>query len=185
MKKLISFALLICMLVTITPVFASETGADTSELITYDAPDNWDDYVIDSDPMQITDEEFFGVWDKELEKWTSKPYFRYDDFADLLPVKEAAMEGDYELAKDELLKYYQAVAPVRSIPQATHPGKVKRMTSLALEKNAYYVNTMNGSIINFFSVDNDLSEHRIDVLTAFSQKTVVGVRTAPSSFRRT
>ena len=175
MKKLISFALLICMLVTITPVFASETGADTSELITYDAPDNWDDYVIDSDPMQITDEEFFGVWDKELEKWTSKPYFRYDDFADLLPVKEAAMEGDYELAKDELLKYYQAVAPDRSIPQATHPGKVKRMTSLALEKNAYYVNTMNGSIINFFSVDNDLSEHRIDVLTAFSQKTVVGV----------
>ncbi|MBR5517621.1 MAG: DNRLRE domain-containing protein [Clostridia bacterium] len=175
MKKIISFALLICMLTTLTPVFASETEADTSELITYDAPDNWDDYVIDSDPMQITDEEFFGVWDKDLEKWTSKPYFRYDDFADMLPVKEAAMEGDYDLAKDELLKYYKGVAPERSIPQATHPGKVKRMTSLALEKNAYYVNTMNGSIINFFNVDNDLSEHRIDVLAAFSQKTVIGI----------
>jgi len=175
MKKIISFALLVCMLITLTPVFASDNGADTSELITYDAPDNWDDYVIDSDPMQITDEEFFGVWDKNLEKWTSKPYFRYDDFADMIPVKEAVMEGDYDRAKDELLAYYQSVAPERSEAQATHPGKVKRMSSLALEKNMYYVNAMNGSIINFFNVDNDLKEHRIDVLAAFSQKTVIGI----------
>jgi len=174
-KRLITFALLFCMLLTVMPVSASEEEADTSELITYDQPDNWDDYVIDSDPMQITDEEFFGVWDKDAEKWTSKPYFRYDDFADMLPVKEAVMEGDYDLAKDALLAYYQSVAPERSEDQTTHPGKVKRMTSLALEKNAYYVNAMNGSIINFFSVNNDLQEHRVDVLAAFSQKTVVGI----------
>ncbi len=176
MKRLITFALLICLLLTITPISASASQeADLSELVTYDQPDNWDDYVIDSDPMQISDEEFFGVWDKELEKWTSKPYFRYDEFPDMLPVKEAVMEGDYARAKDELLIYYQSVAPDRSEAQATHPGKVKRMSSLALEKNMYYVNAMNGSIINFFNVDNEFKEHRIDVLAAFSQKTVVGI----------
>lgn len=172
MKKLIAFALLVCFAVALSPVSAF---ADTSDLITYQQPTSWNDYVIDKDPMQISDEEFFGVWSTELEMWTTKPYFRYDDFEGMLPVKEAVMSGDYMLAKDELLAYYQAVLPQRSLPQSTHPGKIKRMTSLALEKNAYYVNTMNGSIINFFNVDNDLKEHRIDVLAAFSQKTVVGI----------
>ena len=40
--------------------------------------------------------------------WTSKPYFRYDDYVGMLPVKEAAMEGDYLLAKDELLAVAKA-----------------------------------------------------------------------------
>ena len=172
MKKIVIYTLLVCFAITLSPVSAF---ADISELITYEQPKNWKDYVIDKDPMQISDEEFFGVWDSELEMWTSRPYFRYDDFDGMLPVKEAAMEGDYLLAKEELLAYYREVLPTRSQPLDTHPGKTKRMASLALEKNAYYVNAMNGSIINFFNVDNELSEHRIDVLSAFSQKTVVGI----------
>ena len=90
MKKIVIYTLLVCFAITLSPVSAF---ADTSELITYEQPKNWYDYVIDKDPMQISDEEFFGVWDSELEMWTSRPYFRYDDFDGMLPVKEAAMEG--------------------------------------------------------------------------------------------
>lgn len=176
MKKLVSAVLLICLQMTVVPVSAiAAEESDLSELITYEQPKNWDDYYIDSDPMQISDEEFFGVWDKESEKWVSAPYFRYDDYPDMESVKEEVQDGDYDAAKDELLKYYRHVAPGRSTAQTTHPGKVKRMSSLALEKNAYYVNAMNGSIINFFSVNNDLAEHRIDVLDAFKQSTVIGI----------
>ena len=75
MKKIISLALLVCMLISTAPVLASENEAGISDLITYEQPKNWDDYVIDSDPMQSSDKEFFGVWDSELEKWTVKRPF--------------------------------------------------------------------------------------------------------------
>ena len=64
MKRILGYVLIFCLVFTIVPsaVFAEDTVTDNSHLITYEKPGPYD-YVIDEDPMQITDEEFFGVWE--------------------------------------------------------------------------------------------------------------------------
>lgn len=64
-----------------------------------------------TDPQIISDENFFGVYDKETETWTTKGKFDYNytnATADLSKVKAAVMDGDYSLAKTELLNYIRA-----------------------------------------------------------------------------
>ena len=63
-------------------------------------------YKMYDDPMDITDEEFFGTWDSVTEMWISGPYFRYSEFPELAAVEEAAKKGDYATAKVELYNYY-------------------------------------------------------------------------------
>ena len=58
-----------------------------------------------SDPMHVTDEEFFGVYDGS--KWTTEPSFNYAKYPDMAAIEKAAKAGDYAKCKDELLKYYQ------------------------------------------------------------------------------
>jgi len=148
-------------------VFAEEAVSDNSHLITYEKPGPYD-YYIAEDPMQISDEEFFGVWDSTLQKWTSEPYFRYDEFPDMLPVKNAVLDGDYDLAKEELLTYYRSVQPSRSMNETSNPGSAARIMSEALQKNVYGVTSQNGAVQNFFTVNNDWEEHRIDVTSSFT-----------------
>ena len=57
----------------------------------------------------ISDEMFFGVW--ENDEWITKPYFNYDEYDALSAVEEAAKVGNYDLCKEEILKYYQEVLP--------------------------------------------------------------------------
>ena len=175
MKRILGYVLIFCLAFTLVPsaVFAEDTTppVDNSNLITYEKPGPYD-YYIDSDPMQITDEEFLGVWDAEMEEWTSAPYFRYDDFPDMAPVKEAVMEGDYDLAKEELLEYYRGVKDERSY-LVTSVSKQDLIKAEALQKNVYCVNAMNGTVQGFINVDNDWGEHRIDVMNSFG-KTVIG-----------
>ena len=71
-------------------------------------------------PTPASDKDFKN--NSNWETWTSSS--GYDDFDGMRSVKEAAMSGDYLLAKDELLAYYRDVLPTRSQPQATHPGKI-------------------------------------------------------------
>lgn len=154
-------------------VFAEDAVTDNSHLITYEKPGPYD-YVVDGDPMQISDEEFFGVWDSTAGEWTSQPYFRYDEFPDMIKVKEAAQLGNYSRAKDELLEYYRGVQSERMIPVMTNTGRNRLIRSEALQKNVYVVSAFNGYIQGFFNVDNEWEEHRIDVTNSFGTS-VAGV----------
>ena len=68
------------------------------------------DFPMLSDPQDLPDEQFFGKWDAVNEVWERPSYFKYDTDPDLYPEMEpvvaAVKEGDYELAKQELMDYY-------------------------------------------------------------------------------
>lgn len=61
--------------------------------------------VMDTDPMNISDEEFFGKYDKNGNE-VIPSYFKYDEFPEMSNVKAAAMAGDYDAAKEALYEYY-------------------------------------------------------------------------------
>ena len=139
MKRIISYVLISILSVMLLP-FGYVSADDSGEWWkTYDAADDAFDYYIDGDPMNITDEEFFGVWDDENYSWISEPCFSYDLYPGLLPVKEAAMDGDYELAKEELQAYYSSVKEERAPKVTNYPGSRPALTAYLLSKNAYTV----------------------------------------------
>ena len=70
-------------------------------------------YPIYDDPQDIPDAEFFGTWDEIDNRWVAGPYLRYSEFPGLEKVAEAAKQGDYETAKEELLAYYQEIGNTR------------------------------------------------------------------------
>ncbi|MCL2838525.1 MAG: S-layer homology domain-containing protein [Oscillospiraceae bacterium] len=97
------------------------------------------------DPMHISDQAFFGVWNPALNggaggwvpqqvflahlpnnQWVTynRPILRYDLFPDLRYVEAAARAGDYPLARELLLQYYRTrdtqVVPAYRIPANRH-----------------------------------------------------------------
>jgi len=170
MKRLFSYVLILCFAVTCIPlnVFGAENNSD---LITYEKPGPFD-YYIDGDPMQISDEEFFGVWDNAMQRWSSEPYFRYDDFPDMILVKEAAQAGQYDVAKDELLAYYRSIKDERSVPYTSSPALKMRLQSEALQKNVYAVDFSSGNINGFINVNNEWEQHSLDVTSSFDSSVI-------------
>jgi hypothetical protein len=59
------------------------------------------------DPMHVSDDNFFGVWNTAQNRWTTSPILRYDKLPALSAVAEQVKKGDYAKAKDELLIYYR------------------------------------------------------------------------------
>jgi len=169
MKRILCSVLIFCLAFTLVPsaVFAEE-AVDNSHLITYQKPGTFD-YEIATDPMQIADDEFFGVWDEEAQDWEKQPYFRYDEFPDMIKVKEAAMAADYDLAKDELLNYYLEVRDSRYTKPTSNPGATAKSIALALEKNVYAISGF-GEVKGYLNFDNDWKEYSVDVTTMFGSK---------------
>ncbi|MBR3934592.1 MAG: S-layer homology domain-containing protein [Clostridia bacterium] len=92
MKKIISF------LIVFTIIFSycfipQDTKA--AFLDTIEPPRYWED------PQQITDENFFGVYDREGEVWKNPGLLCYSNPL-LSNVKSSAMKGDYDEAKENL-----------------------------------------------------------------------------------
>lgn len=54
------------------------------------------------DPMKMTDEEFFGVWDGD--NWSTNPKLDYD-YDGMGEVGQAVKAGDYKLAKEKLFEH--------------------------------------------------------------------------------
>lgn len=106
MKKvlgiLLSAAMLICNLPSFYAAAADDTAAYYQERI-----DFYDGFDI-KDPQYIEDEDFFGVYDTETNSWSRGPYFDYELFPELAEVENAAKMGDYELCREEILKYYRS-----------------------------------------------------------------------------
>ncbi len=169
MKRFLCSVLIFCLAFTFVPSMAfADEAVDNSHLITYQKPGTYD-YVIDEDPMQIADDEFFGAWDDEAQDWAKQPYFRYDEFPDMIKVKEAAMAADYDLAKDELLNYYLEVRDTRYTKTTSNPGATAKSIALALEKNVYPISGF-GEVRGYWNFDNEWKEYSVDVTTMFGSK---------------
>ena len=130
--------------------------------------------TIEKDPMQISDEEFFGVWNHKTCTWEQESYFDYNKYPELFSVKEAVQKQDIKKAKEELLAYYRRLQSKRVSLNVPKPPRKAYMLAEGLEKNVYAVNEKNGATQGFFSVDNNWQEHRVDVLDSFA-KEIVGV----------
>ena len=124
MKKYLCLILSFLILMsTMSFVSASETSSE-DEGSKYVYRNNTFDFdLIEEDPMLITDEEFFGVFDEEGNEIVPS-YFRYDEYPEMAAVKEAAMKGDYEAAKEAYYAYYlpmkyELIAPQTSLSATT------------------------------------------------------------------
>ena len=145
MKKFISLILSLFIIISCLPVFALDNISENDGKYIY--RNNTYDFPMHGDPQNLSDEEFFGKWDKDNNEWEIPSYFLYDNDPDLFPefkpVMNAVMTGDYELAKKELMNYYTPkknnyVTPTTSVSEAA------RIQSEFLMRNFYAVNTQNG-----------------------------------------
>jgi len=100
MKKIICLVLSLLMISSTTSIAL----ADENEKYVY-RNNTYDFKLITTDPMFISDEDFFGTFDRQGNE-VIPSYFRYDEFPGMAAVKAAAMEGDYDGAKEALYEYY-------------------------------------------------------------------------------
>ncbi len=64
-------------------------------------------YEFEDTASSLTDEQFFGIWNKGSEEWTTKGKINYDYSDELSGVEACVKAGRYEDAKAELLQYYK------------------------------------------------------------------------------
>lgn len=60
------------------------------------------------DPMKMSDESFFGKWDKSINGWLETPILQYESYSELGRVEAYAKKGHYDRAKEALLEYYRS-----------------------------------------------------------------------------
>ena len=122
-------------------------------------------YKMYDDPMDITDEEFFGTWDSVTKMWVSGPYLRYSEFPELAAVEEAAKKGDYATAKVELYNYY-----MYKTDRAPDSYAATNDSALALEmmsRNVFsYTKTSALDLGRFTLPADEFGKAQIDVLRA-------------------
>ncbi len=176
MKRIIS-SILICFICVMLMPFGYVSADDSGEWWkTYDAADNAFDYYIEGDPGDMSDADFFGVWDSENGVWTTESLFAYDLYPGLEPVKEAVMDGDYDLAKEELQAYYSSVKGERVKKVESDPGSRVETTAYLLSKNAYTVDNSNlGFVRDCVKFGNDWKTIRTNISNSLTSK-VVGVK---------
>ena len=130
------------------------------------------EYLILNDPMKMTDGNFFGTWNSQRQVWENEGIFDYEKYSkELGNVISAVKSGDYKLAKSELLKYYREKNKDIKFEHLDKSVEKLDLCCKALEKNIYSVNKMNGHLVGFFNVDENLKWHTIDV--GFSMDSLV------------
>lgn len=72
-------------------------------------------HAVDSNG-HLTDEELFGVWNSGSSSWSSAGKINYQYAGGLDAVETAVKQGDYVLAKSELLSYYQSREGISAFP---------------------------------------------------------------------
>ena len=127
------------------------------------------DFPMLSDPQDLPDEQFFGKWDAVNEVWEIPSYFKYDTDPDLYPEMEpvvaAVKEGDYELAKQELMDYYTPKKYKYNSTSASYNDLQYQQTEF-LMRNFYAVNTQNGFPRGVAQVDStEWQEIEVDMMS--------------------
>ena len=139
-KKIICLLLTFIMLTSSAAfVFASDEASESGEKYVY--RDDTYDFEMMADPMDVTDEEFFGVWDWESGSWTTESWFKYDEFPEMSKVVDAVKNGDYDLAKDELRKYYISRKDVIYNQSGLNVNNADRLQAELQARNMYAATT--------------------------------------------
>lgn len=136
--------------------------------------------TIKSDPMHTSDADFFGVWNGSA--WKTEPKLNYSGVSGLSEIESAAKSGNYDLAKEKLLKFAQTK------PSVLNSGH--RNTAYAkLLSNGFtwgpYYNFYQGS----FTASKNLTYYSSAIHTDNIQKTafnsfrLVAVENQDSAFR--
>lgn len=127
-------------------------------------------YTIMNDPMRISDEEFFGLWDSKKSVWTIAPIFNYEKYSNkLYDVCKYAKMGDYVNAKNSLLEYYRSKNIKIISDFSKFPDGQDKKCFMALERNVYSSNIMNGMVMDIFTVGSNLEWHSVDVMHSISK----------------
>ncbi len=124
------------------------------------------------DPQKegYTDADLFGKY--ENEEWVIESMLNYEDFPGLMPVESAAMEGNYELAKEELLKYYKekfSQYPTITCGSATDQASLNNAI-LAMEN---VISNSNNKIVGLFKAEKTEKTISVDA-TDIVQSSVSG-----------
>ena len=94
-QRIHALALCLTMLFNINIFFAARVSADNET------------YPRLEDTSQMSDEAFFGVWNDTHEIWTTVGKLNYAYSEELAEVERYVKLGSYDMAKEELLLYYQ------------------------------------------------------------------------------
>lgn len=135
LKKLISFVLICIMVISAFPL----SSFAVNDTYLYETIENYIGYDY-SDPNDISDENFFGVW--ENDSWVKEPDFDYESFPELEAVCEAAKVGDYELCKEELLAYYRVALRERPVAIGSSNSKANEMAAELYAHNFFQLTNL-------------------------------------------
>ena len=114
--------------------------------------------------MKTKDSDFFGLWNKQKQIWENQGILDYDRYSnELAAVIDAVKSGDYKLAKNLLLEYYREKSKEFKFKPINRSTEKLELCCNALEKNLYSVNRMNGHLMDFFTVDEELKWYSADV----------------------
>ena len=132
-------------------------------------------YPIYSDPMYISDETMFGVWDETNGEWITLPRFRYSQFPAMADVEDEAKKGNYAKAKEELLEYYRSVRYDRIARSSTSLSEsLRNRTNAYLEamaRNLYPTNQGGSDQIGIAPTSNEWQTVSVDVTRLLADAT--------------
>ncbi|MEG2670376.1 MAG: hypothetical protein RR957_07900, partial [Oscillospiraceae bacterium] len=81
-----------------------------------------------ADPNYITDEIFFGKWNKNTLKWDKEPYLNYDN-GTLIEAEKEVKNGDYKAAKEKTLAYYREKFINQPRKYPTNVSRIQKLTA--------------------------------------------------------
>lgn len=142
LKKIMALVLTCALLISVFPL--NTIAAEDNYL--HDTIDQYADFDY-SDPYDISDEDFFGVWDDAAGDWSKIPCFSYEDYPDMGEVESAAKAGDYERCKDELLAYYRRVLRTRPVTIGNSSSKANEMMAELYANNMFRISNLMQKVI--------------------------------------
>lgn len=96
---------------------------------------------VDDGQTPYTDEQFFGQYDASTQQWIQPGYLAYDKYEGLLPVQEAVMEGNYAVAKEELLEFHRDIYALYSPAYTGTAPTTRQLYSVYAIKNNFQLNS--------------------------------------------
>ncbi|MCL2838712.1 MAG: hypothetical protein FWE04_06585 [Oscillospiraceae bacterium] len=93
-----------------------------------------------TDPMHMSDEQFFGRWNSATNSWDIMPVLRYDTHSGLRYVEAYVRLGNYYSARFELQRYFQNRTGVPQWRQTTNG-------------NPFFAEAMSEMIFGWFQID--------------------------------
>ena len=171
LKRLVTAFLLCCILAVYIPGTLVTVEAKQVASLDISNSEGWYSEFDYSDPMWITDEDFFGKYDAINGEWIKTPYFLYDDYEGLSQVKECVMQGNYEDAKYLITEYYKIKFQnqPRAIKSTTDPRDVLKAQVMA--HNSFLLSGTVLDIMEFSPVENDVVGDITSIITSMTTST--------------